>query len=1579
MFGFGWLGSLFGRGAPADLGADQIRHDLISQPFGHSPLSLDPAGGETGEMREAYLDLYQKEGVVRAAINGLVDAVASADVTAEPFDRGDPASRDVAEFLMWSVDQSEGGWPAILTDTVLPALLFGHSVGEPKLRPAPHPTRGEAWALDHLRSLDTRFLRLRTDVFRNVTEVISTVRGMEPFDPKKVVLFTYRRVFHNPFGNPTMRAAYRDACLIEDAYKIWHLAMKMYSEPYIYGKYANPVHKNQLLEALVKLREGGVLVTSKEDDVQLLSLSAAVNFQAFEAKVRVHRENVFLAIRGAYLPFVEGVGGSDAHGDTEVGKLSSDTSEYLLSQAVGRCLNKQLVPKLIYPNFGEVPLPVLKLGGLNWDKIKNAGDTLEKVKKAFPGRLSMSAKRVAAILGIPPAEGPDDEINVNEAGPDDGGGGTGAPQPGQPAAPPAAAMPAGSATDGPTPAALAAPAADFSAGDAASYATHFRADPHGRYPGTMHESYGLRLGDFARLTGLQRQEVGRGENRRWLWARPPADDGAAKTFSADPGPPAGGAGARTSPPGVAELAVAMLEAHAAGDDALADALAELADDPEGLAELAADVEAGTHGQPGAKALSAMVRTFASGAKCFGWVADPTPRSKGRATNTESGNHAYGARAQQLLAAQGRADRGEPEPEHPARAKARQLKEQREPAREKARAAWQKVMTAPETLTIDDLAVLPDVLATLTRDEVREAVKKLRGGGHGGKLKAELVDALKDHARETMAGAAAKNVRPAAADPARMALAGMQPNRYKTVTADGEEVPAGKGYERWEGDKKVGYTAEQAAKVAAGVTAEEGSRRIADHERAAVDPNLDPFERDRHEETAAQLREHHGKAFPASGSQGQPATANRVADELDRRPDAAVTRDAPSTGRTVAVPAEEPADHATVRAHLASAPEEAKPYLDAALHNAAGKDGKRLRKELATAHADAHQSGSLTPEADAAFGRAMEGLGVKPLHEVGATVPFDPATMESATGISSGTPVRVTRRGWSGLYGDAGVGHENIGNNVRRSVVEPAGTTKAPKAAKPKAETKPAAAAPKEPAVKTAANGLPDVKPGAAKTPDDPAYQAAGKALLADDGFRKDLADAWNHQRLFVEHQDGMIPIDRVYHELAKRRPGVTVDQLHAAVDALNRDYGRNGIELHALNEIAKVPENERIATISRNDRNYHFMRFKGGADAEKMRPAEPAAKTFAAAPDSPPTHAGLCVRAADTGRVLLLRRADTPGDPAAGTWEFPGGKIEDGETPIQAAAREWTEEVGTPLPLGRLVGDWRSDDGVYAGHVWELPTQDGIDLETRVGDRGEKVEWRDPGEVVDNGIRPELKADAPKVLAALGKWQGARDFASGPPRPGLVPQTGDAEHPGHWVRPERVGGSSSSPPAGGADARTSGPAEHPAPPEAETRATVEAALTAADPAAAANPGMLARLGDKAVTAAAKVHLSLVGLTPGMLRAIDAVTAVFDTPQDMAKFGFNPTMTSQTSSPQTADAVKDATGVSAHLAATIAAKVVGAGLVWVKQKTGVKLYADDADGAAVAMHDAFAAVAAAFGLSEPPGVEVIAAAIRAAGA
>jgi len=146
----------------------------------------------------------------------------------------------------------------------------------------------------------------------------------------------------------------------------------------------------------------------------------------------------------------------------------------------------------------------------------------------------------------------------------------------------------------------------------------------------------------------------------------------------------------------------------------------------------------------------------------------------------------------------------------------------------------------------------------------------------------------------------------------------------------------------------------------------------------------------------------------------------------------------------------------------------------------------------------------------------------------------------------------------------------------------------------------------------------------------------------------------------------------------------------------------------------------------------------------------------------PPVAAGLAVRAADTGRVLMLQRAVSEDeDPAGGFWEFPGGRLDGDEDPLEAARREWAEEVGLEVPDGDLTGLWNASNGKYRGFVLTVPSEDGVDI---FGDRDdvanpdgdpdgditEALAWWDPGQLKDNpALRPELAEDHKRVRRAL--------------------------------------------------------------------------------------------------------------------------------------------------------------------------------------------------------------------------------------
>jgi 8-oxo-dGTP diphosphatase len=55
------------------------------------------------------------------------------------------------------------------------------------------------------------------------------------------------------------------------------------------------------------------------------------------------------------------------------------------------------------------------------------------------------------------------------------------------------------------------------------------------------------------------------------------------------------------------------------------------------------------------------------------------------------------------------------------------------------------------------------------------------------------------------------------------------------------------------------------------------------------------------------------------------------------------------------------------------------------------------------------------------------------------------------------------------------------------------------------------------------------------------------------------------------------------------------------------------------------------------------------------------------------------------GKVLLARRA--PGENWAGGWEFPGGKVEPGETPKQCLQRELQEEFGVDALIKEFIAE----------------------------------------------------------------------------------------------------------------------------------------------------------------------------------------------------------------------------------------------------------------------------------------------------
>jgi 8-oxo-dGTP diphosphatase len=101
-------------------------------------------------------------------------------------------------------------------------------------------------------------------------------------------------------------------------------------------------------------------------------------------------------------------------------------------------------------------------------------------------------------------------------------------------------------------------------------------------------------------------------------------------------------------------------------------------------------------------------------------------------------------------------------------------------------------------------------------------------------------------------------------------------------------------------------------------------------------------------------------------------------------------------------------------------------------------------------------------------------------------------------------------------------------------------------------------------------------------------------------------------------------------------------------------------------------------------------------------------------------------------------------------WEFPGGKVEDGEADLAALVRECREELGVLIEPGtRVGGDVLLPGGGAVLRVWTARIVDGGTpraLEHR------SLRWLAPGEL--DGV-PWLPADVPLVRELRRMLSGA--------------------------------------------------------------------------------------------------------------------------------------------------------------------------------------------------------------------------------
>ncbi|MEW6768876.1 MAG: NUDIX hydrolase [Pseudomonadota bacterium] len=114
------------------------------------------------------------------------------------------------------------------------------------------------------------------------------------------------------------------------------------------------------------------------------------------------------------------------------------------------------------------------------------------------------------------------------------------------------------------------------------------------------------------------------------------------------------------------------------------------------------------------------------------------------------------------------------------------------------------------------------------------------------------------------------------------------------------------------------------------------------------------------------------------------------------------------------------------------------------------------------------------------------------------------------------------------------------------------------------------------------------------------------------------------------------------------------------------------------------------------------------------------------------------------GKILLVRRAR---EPAKGVYTFPGGRVEFGESLVEAVAREVREETGLSIDVVALAGFREALPGKTggSGHYVILPfAARWVANEVALNDELDDARWLTPGHLgslpITHGLEATIEA-----------------------------------------------------------------------------------------------------------------------------------------------------------------------------------------------------------------------------------------------
>ncbi len=115
----------------------------------------------------------------------------------------------------------------------------------------------------------------------------------------------------------------------------------------------------------------------------------------------------------------------------------------------------------------------------------------------------------------------------------------------------------------------------------------------------------------------------------------------------------------------------------------------------------------------------------------------------------------------------------------------------------------------------------------------------------------------------------------------------------------------------------------------------------------------------------------------------------------------------------------------------------------------------------------------------------------------------------------------------------------------------------------------------------------------------------------------------------------------------------------------------------------------------------------------------------------------------EDGKLLLIYREDEQ------HWEVPGGKVEEEESPTQAAVREAKEEIGVEVELEKpfYTGEFMKDGEMFLWHGYIVSAEEEPSLEE---EKFSDLEWIDEERLGELDLAPNLRQIEPALRKVLG-------------------------------------------------------------------------------------------------------------------------------------------------------------------------------------------------------------------------------------